>query len=139
MENKIYDVDFFIRKFERTPEQIWLVGDYTNDEETQFCALGLCGARGFGWNDEARALHGLFMITFQNIEEINIGKVNDGKCTLYQQPTPKARILAALYDIYEKTYGRKYQQPEQSKEKTVYKTVVIDSAVKELQETLTEN
>lgn len=132
----IYDVNYFIKKFQAIPEELWHIGSFSNALEDKFCAFGHCGCRAAYTNsftDEGMKLHYIF---FQNV--LNVAHTNDGiETNTYPQHTPKQRILAALYDIYEKTYGKKYGEPEQPK--VIYKTVVIDSAVKELQTSLTEN
>lgn len=139
----IYDVNYFIKKFSPIPEDEWTVCIQQN-ELGQRCAFGHCmpksekvkGYMYHGYGDttkEGKVLGSMFFFYLKrHPPEVNNGYVND-----YQQPTPKQRILAALYDIYEKTYGKKYGEPEQPK--VIYKTVVIDSAVKELQTSLTEN
>lgn len=139
----IYNVDYFIKKFQVIPEDKWAVGTRANEMGAR-CALGWCypthqaakeSENGTTIDDspEDKALCKLF-----NRFRLWPAMVNNGiEDQPYKQPTPKQRILAALYDIYEKTYGRKYG--EEPKEKVIYKTVVIDSKVKELQETLTEN
>lgn len=124
----IYNVDYFIKKFENIPGDKWHVGTYKNGD--RMCAQGHCiswqnDGSGLGNNtDEVRQLR--FLLP-------NVGHINNGNDFDYQQPTPKQRILQALYDIKAK------QQPAEPKEKIIYRTVVIDSAVKELQETLTQN
>lgn len=125
----IYNVDYFIKKFEATQDNKWITNNYILGDS--FCALGFCGRDGIRESKEADDLVNLFLSnSFAHPAEVNDGKQNQP----YQQPTPKQRILAALYDIKAK------QQPtEQPKEKTIYRTVVIDSAVKELQSVLTEN
>lgn len=130
----IYNVDYFIRKFEAIPEELWVSGS-TGQPSGPRCAMGHC-MDGHEVTDE--------MIKFCNLftDHGRVGYVvNNGYDSTYQQPTPKQRILAALYDIYEKTYGRKYGEAVEPKENitVIYKTVVIDSAVKELQTSLTEN
>lgn len=132
----IYDVDYFIKKFEAIPENKWLIGGYVarvfkgTTYIEKMCALGWCGARSNHSNSgnttrEAAALFRIFTVA--------IAPINDGLNINYQQPTPKQRILAALYDIKAK------QQSTEPKEKVIYKTVVIDSVVKELQTALNEN
>lgn len=148
----IYDVNYFIKKFQAIPEELWHVGDLFNKDRTRFCALGFCGETESINNSEGNSLRALsrFYCGFNIIGSINDGTKNTHEINLdeiinrYTQPTPKLRILAFLYDIYEKTYNRKYGEPtvtieEPPKEKVIYKTVVIDSAVKELQTSLTEN
>lgn len=131
----IYDVNYFIAKFEAIPEKE--IG-YSQDTG---CAYGQCSPNrmrghltqeGIALTNLMQSIKGLTPIinaTWTPYESTP-ARINNGDVAQYQQPTPKQRILAALYDI------KAMQQP---KEKVVYKTVVIDSAVKELQETLNEN
>lgn len=66
MENNIYDVDFFINKFSKTPAKKWAVGQFEN-EIGQCCANGLCGVRGPDWrtiseSNESKALQKVFSV-----------------------------------------------------------------------------
>ena len=95
----MYDVDYFIRKFEGIPEEFWCVGDYS--DHGKHCAYGHCGMH-HGKNEENSALEKVF----QCKEGLNIVNINDGGDCQYKQLHPKQRILAALYDI------KKLQQPQ---------------------------
>lgn len=131
METKsIYTVDYFITKLSAIPEDRWCVGTL-QDSTGRRCALGHFHPA-FNRPDPLYCGDDLgdFIMLFHDNLKTAAYMVNNGDCPHYQQTTPKQRILAALYDIKAK------QQP---KEKVVYKTVVIDSAVKELQSILTEN
>lgn len=126
-----YDVDYFIDKFERIPEELWLVGDFKNGN--RFCAVGLCGENWGIITQESQALRRVL-----NTE--SVASLNDGKDPRYQQPTPKQRILAALRDIKAKQQPEQPKEPEPAPEpKIVYRTVVIDKAVESLQKSLAEN
>lgn len=114
METK-FTVDYFIKKFEAIPEELWTIGIQQN-EFGQRCALGHCMPTDFlsqgkmlapfgEDTGEGRALHNLF----DNILTIWVTKVNNGTHPLYQQPTPQQRILAALYDI------KKLTEPKEDK------------------------
>lgn len=130
----IYNVDYFIKKFEALSDQLWTTGSLT--QGTKHCSLGHCGVHFSlidGMTNEAKALVNLFnLLPKQDGFRGTLSPIviNDGNHDLYKQTTPRGRILAALYDIKAK---------QQLKEKVVYKTVVIDSAVKELQESLSVN
>lgn len=89
-----YDVDYFIKKFEAIPDREWCIKYYYNDKN-QFCALGFCGEGLGGETDESLALKKIFI---NHRSDLSPGNVNDGLVKLYQQPTPRARILAALRD-----------------------------------------
>jgi hypothetical protein len=96
----MYNVNYFIKKFEAIPEGRWTKGDYI-DEEGCMCALGHCGYRGsdshiFRISDEGAALNSLLKYRTPGI--------NDGSDERYDQPTPKQRILAALKDVANEKY-----------------------------------
>lgn len=106
-----YTVDYFINKFEAIPETRWVTMAYIN--EYGCCAMGHCGAQNDDClTEESRALKMLFAVPYA------VQHINDGRFSQYQQPTPKQRILAALYDI------KKLQSPE-VKEKIVYVAVPV--------------
>jgi hypothetical protein len=87
-----YDVDYFINKFTKIPEQLWQTMDYGRGETC--CAMGYCGAKSaVDLTDEARALEDLLGGHYKP------QSINDGCDPRYLQGTPKQRILAALYDI----------------------------------------
>lgn len=107
----VYDVDYFISKFSAIPEDKWIIGALKN-QKGSCCALGHCGAF-YSFveievepSNEARALRRLF-----DVIQLHPSHVNDDcydaydsgqrppQAALYDQPTPKARILAALEDI----------------------------------------
>lgn len=90
----VYNVDYFIDKFEKIPENKWCAHDYSNGEGTKFCAAGHCGATYWNYHPEANTLADIFIS-----HETKVAHVNDGGDLRYQQPTPKGRILAALRDI----------------------------------------
>jgi hypothetical protein len=101
-----YTVDYFIQKFEAIPDEKWTTGTYTRCEY-KHCALGHCGTEIIEkprlffktkFTPEGKALENLFKIHFPE----SITRINDGEVDQYQQPTPKARILAALRDIQKK-------------------------------------
>jgi hypothetical protein len=111
-----YTVDYFIDKFEKIPEEKWLVGSQGYDNSAH-CAIGWCKNRGGAYGDanithpqftsySEEALHLANLIAILPIEQLqninggwNVAYLNNGKIDEYQQPTPRARILAALYDI----------------------------------------
>jgi hypothetical protein len=127
-----YDVDYFIKKFEDVPGYRWWMGDYHNENKTRFCAAGLCGGTaGAGcMTYEFYALSDLFVNYFGF--DGRVSNINDGIHHAYQQPTPKQRVLAALYDI------KARQQPkDEPKERIIY--VTVDEKVRDLQKHLQEN
>lgn len=100
----IYDVNYFIKKFEAIPEDLWITGLYYSRDRSGFCALGHCGVTEIDRTEEADALESLFISNLRDIQKVHIkvrlvASINDGLIDKYKQPTPKKRILAALYDI----------------------------------------
>lgn len=94
----MYDVNYFIEKFEGTLSEIFLIGNYCNAEETKFCALGLCGKRVCFHTDESNALIWLF-----DELDLIVSFVNDGTHGLeILGSTPKQRVLKVLYEIRDK-------------------------------------
>lgn len=100
-----YDVDFFIRKFEAIPDEQWTV--YAQmDSAGRRCALGHCQPidvlmRNGELCAEAQTLQNLFRASFG----MPVSAINNAPSRCfeyvhdYEQPTPKARVLAALRDI----------------------------------------
>jgi hypothetical protein len=95
----IYDVDYFIKKF----EAIKKLGLTCLENG---CALSACGVKDYHHlTKESKALIKLFVESFPKMRLISddfsiVWLVNDGlSCSPFQQPTAKERILAALYDI----------------------------------------
>lgn len=136
----IYDVDYFIRKFEAIPEAKWCTGEFINADAR--CANGHCLAyrMGIDNNPELVGLIAVFDQTalhnWNNAELIKISFphyshkascINDGMTSEYQQPTPKQRILAALYDI--KKLQTKDIDTGAKRERIVY--VAVPETIKE--------
>lgn len=93
-----YDVDYFIAKFEAIPEEYWCIfGRHKGD---QHCAHGWCDSN---LPDEEK---GLINVFFPLKKGYGVAGINNGLDGRYPQPTPRQRILAALYDI------KKLQNPE---------------------------
>lgn len=103
----MYDVTFFIRKFEAIPEDKWCVG-VQEDEHGRRCAAGHCfhanAKRDYLGN--LRATYGddpmNIFYALQNVIGCYVAELNNGKNKEYRQPTPKQRVLARLYDIRDK-------------------------------------
>lgn len=91
--NEQYSVDYFIQKFETIPDRQWHVGGFDGPNNSH-CAAGHCGWKANAYNPVAVALYALFKSI-----KASVAYVNDGLDVRFQQPTPKARILAALYAI----------------------------------------
>lgn len=112
----MYTVDYFIKKFEAIPEDSWCTGQFVDHFSGQRCAQGHCLMN--YKNNEAiddrldawcrlnfKVLHPdvdteiyHFLELFESAN-INVADVNNGNHFCFTQPTPKQRILAALYDI----------------------------------------
>jgi len=87
-----YNVGYFIKFFGEIPDDKWLAGQYGyGGSDAPHCAIGHCTL----YTDRASALRNLFSVYLG----LSVPNVNDGRCTFYQQRTPKQRILAALTDI----------------------------------------
>lgn len=106
MENNVnYDVDYFIRKFEAIPEDMWLIrslGHYGGPR----CALGHCIGQEspFSFKKDSESVSLTIVFQDERIRYLlknnrSIASINNGEHPNYQQSTPKQRILAALYDI----------------------------------------
>lgn len=90
------------------PDDQWCSGVYANDDG-QRCAQGhVChrsseidemGYPVLKGSDAILALRELFQPLSQNAFLQTVGQVNNGDHPSYQQPTPRARILAALDDL----------------------------------------
>lgn len=105
--NNQYSIPYFIEKFTAIPDERWCENAF-HDMNDRHCALGFCGIPRFPraagrppfmesgdheinpFYAEAKAL--------RDIIGGNVGAINNGTNANYQQPTPKARILAALHD-----------------------------------------
>lgn len=112
----MYTVDYFIKKFEAIPENLWLSFDQGN-WGGPCCALGHCRASSDNVSGdstpEGEALQDLFyknglrvrnaLFEMQYITPGGqfpaVAFINNGLVLEYAQRTPKQRILAALYDI----------------------------------------
>lgn len=106
----MYTVDYFIKKFEAIPERLWAVGDI-GKEGSPRCALGHCRPEVSELQDERCGLINLIHLLYGENIPCSLIDINNGYDPRYPQPTPKQRILAALYDI------KKLQQPKREKVK----------------------
>ena len=102
-----YDCDFFIAFFSAIPDEQWCV--YRCDDGAgRHCALGHCGVPECNPSDllgrifaneksEVMAQWGMARALWE-ILRCDVGGISNGFDPRYQQPTPRARILAALAD-----------------------------------------
>lgn len=104
-----FTVDYFIKKFEAIPYTKWVMLDW-KDGAGGFCANGHCGVDLYGKaiypTMEGNGLRRVFStLATDYINDKGMAYsvvaacINDGDDYRYQQPHPKQRILAALYDI----------------------------------------
>lgn len=140
---KDYSIEFFIRKFQAIHEDEIGIGSIESN-----CALKHCAGNSKSkyYSEEGLALARIFdpITTSTNI----VYEINDGIWWnkrfpehWFDKKTPKQRILHALYDVYQKTYGRKYEHPEPKSPEVVERVVYVsfDASVRELQKQLNEN
>lgn len=130
-----YTVDYFIKKFSNTRDNMWCINSLHDDGKS--CANGWCGVT-LTFDGKENSL--VYFATPESIAMAKLFKplatgkiydhhenysniaahINNGNHPGYQQPTPKQRILEALHNL------KKMQQPTRvtaSKEKTVYVSV----------------
>jgi hypothetical protein len=137
----IYDLQHFIDKFEGKSEAEIITGTVGMDGGPK-CANGWCGAglSHYG-TPETEALERLLEILtlsrtdgvpaafpiYLDMNAIRYSRraefINDGWALEYQQPTPKQRILAALYDI--KKMQSKDTDTGGKKERIIYVSVPV--------------
>lgn len=96
----MFTVDYFIDKFLLIPEGMWCTETYNNGMG-QSCAYGHCGCTGLT-NEEydTEEAEDLFTLIYKRFKK-DVSTINDEKSKEFPQPTPKQRILAALYKIKE--------------------------------------
>lgn len=96
---KVYNLAYFINKFELIPADQWAVSTFHDDVDGARCALGHCGMKGelqwdteLDWNPEASALYQLAP---------DIMDVNDGiyGMTSTYGTSPKERVVNYLRAI----------------------------------------
>lgn len=151
---KLFTVDYFIKKFEAIPEPLFIKNDIGTLGGPR-CANGHCLGMGSYSSDEGEGLKQLFLklkVTFRNVSASYLNadldnwgysriaeQINNGNAIEYQQPTPKQRILAALYDIKKMQEPIEQDAPEKPQESIRYVTVKIDEQVQKLTKNLVFN
>ncbi len=108
-----YNVDYFLAKFSNTREDKWCTGSFRDGDKA--CAFGWCGC-GYGVLGNNREATQLMCLL-----NGGVASINDGDHPQYQQPTPKQRILAALYDIKFKEVNRLISNIEEKELSTTNK------------------
>lgn len=155
-QEQVYNVDYFIKKFEAIPENKFMKYSFRNESDYSMrCFLGHCLSdevidllHTWGRDEEgvsaaprelfdtpffqeSRALalliHQHFKTSTSQEATGLIYDINNGVHPQYQQRTIKERILTTLYDI---KAAQEKSQPE-VKERIVY--VTVDAKVRELQ------
>lgn len=114
----MYDVNYFIKRFEAIPENLWLINRLNDDNHIgAHCANGHLGvqyptkpteeSKGLYIIMEPLKLYYTDCLNYE-VEEVRdftvgystkIAAINNGKVKEYRQDTPKQRVLAALKDI----------------------------------------
>lgn len=95
--SKLKTVADFKKFFKAIPEEQWMTKYYNNAGQTRFCALGHLGSGNVtGVTSVGVRLQKMFRKAFG---KFTVAKVNDHKSEAFPQPTPKARILAALNEM----------------------------------------
>lgn len=90
---KLYNVDYFLNKFDAIPDDQWTTGLYQSVLGDQCCALGHCGMRVGITNVESSTLERIFK-THLNF---HVAHINDGAPEFADLgSTPKERIMNAL-------------------------------------------
>lgn len=111
----MYTIDYFINKFEAIPEELFFEGRFIEGDKK--CSAGHCGTNDENFHNNELPLETHALISLLKPFKVEcdyyrsdlmktIAAINDGTNPNYQQPTPKQRILAALYDI------KKMQEPK---------------------------
>lgn len=103
-----YTVDYFIEKFTAIPDEKWCCGHLLT-EDGRSCALGHCGVRIETELIERDSEAGVLYDLFARVLKETAVAVNDGYVTIFGEPTPKARILAALNYINQMSLCRQNQ------------------------------
>lgn len=149
-----YTVEYFLDKFSKISERRWTIQRFFKRNffaPNQHCAQGFClpksvlrqmakskfsGTHGVNYG-LVPELIGLFRLfgTPSKQTSVLIASINNGLDERYQQPTPKARILAALHDIKKLQEGQEDKIKEPVKDtKVITKYVAVYPEVKELME-----
>ncbi len=96
---EIHEVKRFIEFFAAIPDEQWCCPQYVQwgcGMPLARCALGHLGVvAGIPHGSPAHHFNDLF----QDCVGESVARVNDGLSDAFQQPTPKARVLAALRSV----------------------------------------
>ena len=106
-----FGIDWFIHKFEEIPEEKWTEGAY--QKGGALCALGFCGEL----SSKEPTIESISLEKLFEEYQLRVSLVNDGECPLYQQDTPKKRIVSALLDIRQKELDKYANQASEGETK----------------------
>ncbi len=94
--NKVYDVDYFIKKFEAIPRNKWITNNYGLQGTGVHCAYGHCGVS----NSTSQTKESIELAAMFHVSGMPpVSTINDLRLSRFPQKTPKGRILAALRAI----------------------------------------
>ena len=96
-EPEQYTIDWFIDFYSKIPEEKWTTGFYVRNigtKEISFCALGHLGIGNSSNKNRKKAAR--FLSDLFAANHLSVSGINDGLVCVFQQPTPRQRILAAL-------------------------------------------
>lgn len=97
-ESRRHEIKYFINFFEAIPDQEWCTYSLSN-YNGQRCALGHT-MQSCATTPDTEGICGLFGDrTIRGKGWETVAGINNGNDKRYRQPTPKQRILAALYDL----------------------------------------
>lgn len=126
----VFDVDYFLRKFEAIPEDKWCV-DTFQDENGRCCAQGFCGFNTWNavvlwdWAKYNKKVNheGVELVRlFSKYTGYQVAEINNYTYHKYNQDTPKQRILAALRDIKAKQQAETPTYPDITKSLAILPT-----------------
>src|ERR1043165_3578385 len=98
----VYDVDYFIAKFEAIPREKWITHFFWRDSDNCGCALGHCGWRINLADRYNRQTHSPVTAEGHALRALlpEIMEINDGDGEYSELGNhPRDRVLQALYDV----------------------------------------
>lgn len=131
----LYDVDYFIKKFEAIPESNWAVYTQYDLETGARCAFGHCTTRKSDYMDGDTTLEGQSLMSVFNDAGFVQGTckwitdVNNSPSNFYPQSTPKQRILAALNDIKKLQTHKEQPMPTIEMPRVIHHYVFIPDTI----------
>lgn len=92
-----YDLNYFIKKFEKIPEEQWGTEVY-DDDNGHKCAFGHCGA--YSHRDQTKESIALRHIDMTYLDSLTLTEINDGaKGAEIYGSTPKERVVNYLKSL----------------------------------------